>query len=41
MKNSRNKILLWVLVFGFMYLVSVDPTDRSLSVVCELEATDY
>ena len=30
MKKSKITILFWVLVFSFMYLVSVDAKDRSL-----------
>ena len=29
MKKSKNNIIILVLVFGFMYLVSVDAKDRS------------
>ena len=30
MKNPKIAILFWVLVFSFMYLVSVDAKDRSI-----------
>ena len=30
MANSEKKILFWDLVFSFMYLVSVYPTNRTL-----------
>ena len=41
MKNPKITILFWVLVFSFMYLVSVDAKDRSILTIFEVDGLDW